>query len=135
MDSAAVVTSLQISALFAGLFALAQIPLTVAVGYRRAKTGIQFGDGGDTVILRRMRAHANFTETVPITLLAMAGAESLGAPDGLLLAGGCSLVLGRTLHYMTLVRSGFGIGRAIGMVLTFGAMAAFGSWSLSRLVG
>lgn len=126
--------SLQVTALFAALFALIQIPLTIAVGYRRAKTGIQFGDGGDVVMLRRMRAHANFTETVPVTLIAMAGPESLGAPEALLVAGGLSLLAGRALHYLTLLRSGFGTGRAIGMVLTFSAMAAFGAWSLSRLV-
>lgn len=125
----------QISAIFVGLFALVQVPLTVAVGYRRAKTGIQFFDGGDTVLLRRMRAHGNFTETVPITLLAMAAAEYCGAPDGLVVAAGAALAGGRALHYATLVRSGFGIGRAIGMAVTLLAMATLGGWLLWRSGG
>ncbi len=119
---------IQISSFFIGLFALAQVPLTVVVGYRRARTGIQFSDGGDTVLLRRMRAHGNFTETVPITLVAMTVAEYCGALSWLLVGTGVSLVVGRALHYATLVRSGFGVGRAIGMVLTLLAMAAPGAW-------
>jgi uncharacterized protein len=126
------VADLQISAFFVGLFALVQVPLTVAVGYRRAKTGIQFFDEGDTVLLRRMRAHGNFTETVPITLLAMAAAEYCGAPRWLLLSTGAVLACGRALHYTTLVRSGFGIGRAIGMALTLLVMASLGAWLLWR---
>jgi uncharacterized membrane protein YecN with MAPEG domain len=121
-----------ISALFAGLFIVVQIPLTVVVGYRRAKTGIQFFDEGDVTLRRRMRAHANFTETVPIVLIAMLVSEQMGAPAWLLLAGGGLLACGRALHYATLVRSGFGIGRAIGMVLTLVPMAGFGAWLLSR---
>jgi hypothetical protein len=60
--------SIPITALFIGVFVLLQIPLTVMVGYRRARTGIQFFDGGDQTLLRRMRAHGNYTETVPIVL-------------------------------------------------------------------
>jgi uncharacterized protein len=122
-----------ISALFIGLFSLIQIPLTVVVGYRRAKTGIQFFDEGDVTLRRRMRAHANFTETVPIVLIAMTASEQAGAPAWLLIVGGGLLLLGRALHYTTLIRSGFGIGRAIGMVLTFIPMAGFGLWLLGRL--
>jgi uncharacterized protein len=123
-----------ISALFIGLFAIVQIPLTVVVGYRRAKTGIQFFDEGDVTLRRRMRAHANFTETVPIVLIAMTASEQSGAPAWLLLAGGSLLAVGRALHYATLVRSGFGIGRAIGMVMTLLSMAGFGAWLLSLFV-
>src|SRR3569832_1007949 len=69
-----------VTAFFIGVFALIQVPLTVMVGYRRAQTGIQCFDGGDQTLLRRMRAHANYTETVPIVLLAMAAAELSALP-------------------------------------------------------
>jgi uncharacterized membrane protein YecN with MAPEG domain len=121
---------LEISPLFAALFALVQVPITVAVGYRRVQTNVHFLDGGDTALLRRMRAHANFTETVPMALIAMAAAEYHSAPSWLLLAGGSALVCGRALHYVTLLRSGFGIGRAVGMVLTLLPILAFGAWAL-----
>lgn len=54
-------------------------PMTVVVGCRRAKTGIRFFDEGGVTLRRRMRAHANFTETVRIVLIAMTVSEQAGA--------------------------------------------------------
>ena len=70
--------TLHLTALFAGLLILIQIALTTMVGVYRGKTGIDFLHGDDDVLLKRMRAHGNFTETVPITLIAMALAELAG---------------------------------------------------------
>jgi hypothetical protein len=123
---------LTIAPFFVGLFAVIQIPITVMVGYRRLQTGVQFLDGGDQTLMRRMRAHGNFTETVPMTLLAMAAAELAGAPDWLLWGGGAVLLAGRSLHLATLVRSGWGNGRAIGMISTFVPMGGFGLFALAR---
>ncbi len=127
--------SIPITALFVGVFVLLQIPLTVMVGYRRARTGIQFFDGGDQTLLRRMRAHGNYTETVPIVLLAMAASELTGAPAWLLWAGGISLLVGRLMHATVLVLKGWGLPRAIGMILTFIPMLGFGVWCMSRTLG
>ena len=126
--------SLPVSSFFACVLALAQVPITVAVGLHRARTGIQFFDGGDVRLLRLMRAHGNFTETVPMALIAMASAEAAGVPRGALLAGGAALVLGRGLHYATILRSGFGNGRAAGMVLTLLPTATLAAWALVRLL-
>lgn len=128
-------TSLPITTIFIGLLAVAQIPLTVMVGYYRLKSNIHFQDGGDAKLLRRMRAHGNFTETVPIVLLAMAAAELSGIPSWLLWLGGASLVIGRLMHATTIVSVGWGPTRALGMVLTFLPMLGFGLWSLLRLIG
>ncbi len=127
-------TLLPVTLMFIGLFSVLQIPITVMVGFRRVQTGIQFFDGGDQALLRRMRAHGNFTETVPITLLAMAAAELAGAPPWLLWSGGAALLAGRSLHLLTLVRSGWGNGRAAGMVLTFLPMGGFGLFALVRML-
>lgn len=124
-----------ITVLFIGLFALLQVPLTVLVGYRRVQTDIQFFDGGDLVLLRRMRAHGNFTETVPIVLLAMAGAEVSGASHWALWAGGVSLLVGRCMHAAILITRGWGLPRAIGMILTFLPMLGFGGWCALRGLG
>ncbi len=125
-------TVIPITTLFIGIFAVLQIPLTVMVGYRRARTGIQFFDGGDQTLLRRMRAHGNYTETVPIVLLAMAAAELSAAPSWFLWVGGASLLLGRLMHAAILVLKGWGLPRAIGMILTFVPMLGFGGWCLLR---
>lgn len=127
--------SIPITAPFIGVFVVLQIPLTVMVGYRRARTGIQFFDGGDQTLLRRMRAHGNYTETVPIVLLAMAASELTGAPAWLLWAGGASLLVGRLMHAAILVLKGWGLPRALGMILTFIPMLGFGIWCLSRTSG
>lgn len=113
------ISTLPVTLVFIAIFALLQIPITIAVGLLRVKTDIHFMDGGNPVLLQRMRAHGNYTETVPISLLAMAAAELAGAPPVLLWTVGGSLLLGRFLHYGTLVTSGFGLGRAIGMIFTF----------------
>lgn len=124
-----------ISIVFIALLALIQAPMTVVVGLYRSKTGILFMDGSDEAMMRRMRAHGNFTETVPITLLAMAAAEYAGAPAALLWAGGLVLLAGRIMHYAAIRQYGGAIGRAIGMTLTLIAMAGFGLYGLLAFTG
>jgi len=130
-----VVSTLPVTVIFIALFAFLQIPATVAVGLRRAQTGIQFLDEGDQVLLKRMRAHGNYTETVPMALLAMAAAELSGAPSLLLWSVGGALLIGRLLHYGTLVTTGFGTGRAIGMLLTMSPLLVFPGYVLLALAG
>jgi uncharacterized membrane protein YecN with MAPEG domain len=124
--------TLTITPFFIGLFAVMQVPITGMVGYRRFQTRVPFFDGGDQTLMRRMRAHGNFTETVPISLLAMAAAELTGAAQWLLWSGGVVLLAGRLMHLATLMRSEWGIGRAIGIILTLISMGGFG---LVALVG
>ena len=116
-----------VTTLFTGLLAVLQVPLTVLVSYLRGRTGIQFLDGGNQTLLRRIRAHGNFVETVPITLLAMACAELSGASSAMLWRGGACLLLGRAIHVWAVLHpKGWGLPRIVAMVLTFYAMAGFG---------
>ncbi|MFK8033142.1 MAG: MAPEG family protein [Hyphomicrobiales bacterium] len=117
---------------FIAILALLQIPMTIAVGLKRLRTDIHFMDGGNEDLMWRMRAHGNFTETVPIALLAMAGAEISGTPTTLIWALGALLVCGRLLHYGTVRRYGWANGRAGGMAMTFLAM---GGAALCILIG
>ncbi len=123
-----------ITALFVASFAIAQIPATFFVGLYRLDKKIYFGDGGDRTMLQRIRAHGNFTETVPVSLLAMAAADYSGAPDMVLWTGGIALAVGRLSHFLTVgLTEGVGPGRAVGMILTFGAMLLFASSALINL--
>lgn len=117
--------TLSVTPLFVALFLVIQVVITNVVGYRRLKTDIHFLDGGDLTLTRRMRAHGNFTETVPITLLGMLTAELTGSPAALLWVGGALLLVGRLWHYGVIVTRGWGNGRALSMVLTFAAMLVF----------
>lgn len=123
-----------ITLLFVGLFALMHVPLTLMVGLRRAQTDIPFLDGGDQTLLRRMRTHGNFTETVPMAMLAMAAAEITGMPAWALWTGGACILAGRLMHAYTLLTKGWGLARANGMILTLLPIAAFGLWTLWRSI-
>lgn len=105
---------LTITLYFIAVLVLIQVPMGLFVGFYRAKTGIMFLDGGDDKLMRRMRAHANYTEYVPITLLALAAAELAGVPPGLLWGAGTVLIAARLIHYAAIIQVGPDIGRAIG---------------------
>ena len=60
-----------VSSLYAVLLALIGVVLTVRVILGRVRTGVQAGDGGDAALGQAIRAHANFTEQVPIALLVL----------------------------------------------------------------
>ena len=123
-----------VTILFVALLTILQVPATFFVGLRRLETKILISDGDDQTLLRRIRAHANFTETVPITLIAMAAADVAGATDAVLCAGGAALLVGRTMHYFTisLTRGDSGF-RAAGMLLTFAAMLTFAGVALAQI--
>ena len=125
---------LNTTGIFVGIFSILHIVLTVMVGYHRARTGIQFFAEGDVTLLRKMRAHGNFTENVPIALLAMAMAEATGAPNWVLLVGGVALLLGRLLHAHVVTHRGWGDGRGYGMILTLFAIGWLGIVALVRSV-
>lgn len=110
---------------FVAIFALIQVVITNLVGAARIKNEVHFYDEGDVALRRNVRAHANFTETVPITLLAMAGAEIAGTSHPILWAGGGCLLIGRSLHYWIIRRHGWGNLRALSMILTFIPMGGF----------
>jgi uncharacterized membrane protein YecN with MAPEG domain len=115
----------EITIIFTAIFALFQMVITMMAGAARIKNEVHFYDGGDIGLRRRVRAHGNFTETVPITLLAMMGAEILGTSSMLIWAGGVALLVGRLWHYYVIRTVGWSNGRAASMMLTFIAMGGF----------
>lgn len=124
-----------VTALVAAILAPLYFLLTLRVIGQRREARVAIGDGGDTSLVRRVRVHANFSETVPYALILMGLAESLNAqPRFLYLAGAC-LVIGRVVHAygVSQAKETFAF-RATGMVLTFTAVAiaalacAFGAY-------
>ena len=66
--------SLNATALYAGSLTLWYLVLGYrVVGLRR--NGISLGDGGDPVMARVIRGHANFAEYVPLALVMLAVLE------------------------------------------------------------
>jgi uncharacterized membrane protein YecN with MAPEG domain len=84
------------------IYALALVPiflvLWIRVSSMRAASGVSFGDGGNPVLLHRMRQHGNFIEWVPIVLILMILAEGMGAPAIYPHLSGVLLVIGRLAH-------------------------------------
>ncbi|MEM8730388.1 MAG: MAPEG family protein [Pseudomonadota bacterium] len=112
----------QITLAVTAAFVLMSIPMSIAVGLRRARTGIQLLHGEDEDLLRLMRAHGNFIEYVPLALLALARAEVAGASPWLVAGCGCLLLLARVIHFFGLRATADSIGRPIGAGLTIAAM-------------
>ena len=108
-----------ITLLYAGLLALIFFALSYRVVQARS-SGISLGDGGDLLLLRRIRAHGNFAEYVPLLLLMIALLEFEGLPDYAIHGLGLALVLARSLHgYALAFTESFQFGRFWGTALTF----------------
>jgi uncharacterized membrane protein YecN with MAPEG domain len=92
------------------------------IGRRRAARAA-LGDGGDADLARRIRAHANFAEYVPLVLVLMMLAELGGAPIWMAHTAGACLLAGRVAHAVTISRLDEDIRmRVVAMVLTFTAL-------------
>ena len=112
--------------LFAGACALLQCVLTALVVVQRVRSKVDFLDGGDPILLRRVRAHGNFTETAPMALLLMLLLELSGVAWVWLVMLGTALLLGRLLHAAGLLGWGGHRARILGMSLTLAALSLGG---------
>lgn len=125
-----------ITLLFASLHVLLMLGLALPIARHRHARRIGLGDGGDTLLARRIRVHGNFIEHAPFALLMLALLESCGLAPMWLWGFGSVLLIGRMLHAFGLSRSGgYSVGRFTGTLLTwltFLAMALAGLWLALR---
>src|SRR5262245_60298774 len=87
-----------VTALLTGFFALMMVGLSVPVSLRRRETGVAYGDGGDGILQRRIRAHGNFIEYAPLALIALAMVEIVGAPAAIIWGLAAAMLFSRVLH-------------------------------------
>lgn len=114
---------MKITALYAGLLALLFVGLSVQVIRQRLARMVSLGDGGDAELSRRVRVHGNFAEYVPLALILIALAETLGAPALLLHALGLATLAGRASHAWGLSpANSMQALRTVGMILTFATL-------------
>lgn len=129
-------SALPIASLYAGLLALLLVLLTIRVVAARRGAQVAIGDGGDKVLQRRIRAHANFAEYVPIALILLALAEAGGAWWWLLHAIGAALLAGRIIHAANISSLAERIPlRVAGMSLTLTAISAGAVVNLLLVLG
>ena len=120
-----------ITEFYAGLLAILFFALSLRVVAVRGR--VSLGDGGEIVVLRRMRGHANFAEYVPLILLMMAFLEYHHLATWQLHLMGATLVIARLLHGIALsfTKKWF-LGRFLGSVLTFVLLVSCAIASLSQ---
>ena len=115
----------------AGLLGLVFMVLTFRVVSRRVSGKIMLGDGGDAQMLERIRAHANFSEHVPFTLVLMAGIELARGHGSLWLWGaGGLLVIARIAHAIGMGRPSPNPFRAFGALASWALILALSIWAL-----
>ena len=97
--------------------------LTFRVIFHRRAESIVLGDGGDKIILKKIRGHANASEQIPIALILLGLVEYLqGSLYALIIA--TILVVGRLLHAAYFSFDGLTWRlRLFGMLLTMIAQA------------
>ena len=103
---------------YTGLLALFFFVLSMRVVAVRGR--VSLGDGGDPVVLRRMRGQANFAEYVPLIILMMAFLELRHVGSLWLHTIGFTLLVARLLHGVALsFTKQWWFGRFFGTLLTF----------------
>lgn len=105
---------------YAAAFGLLYVGLSVRTLKLRRHLKIAVGDGGDLRMLRAMRAHANFSEYVPLGLILIYFRELQGAGPAWI-HGLCGVLLaGRIAHAIGVSRVREDVRlRVAGMGLTF----------------
>ena len=114
------------------LLGLLFLLLSFWVPKRRAQFRVMIGEGEAPEMLAAIRAHGNFAEYVPLTLLLMALCELAGVGALWLHLGGVLLLVGRILHAI-----GIQIPRAPNMPRLFGTLffwLSLGIFSVLALV-
>ena len=110
---------LQTTLSLAAAAAIINIWLATRCGRLRASEKIMHGDGGSAPLMRRMRAHSNFTEYTPIALILIAAIELTGKGGSWLAIVGAVYMAGRVLHALGMDSPDVSKLRMIGISSTF----------------
>ncbi|GGI67523.1 glutathione S-transferase [Polymorphobacter multimanifer] len=120
----------------AGLCGLIFMWLSIRVVAVRRSAKVSLGDGGDLLLLGRIRAHANFAEYVPIILLLMLAIElSLKATPPKLMVLALALPVVRIAHAFGLAKDGANPLRVVGALGTWILLAGLSVWALIVAAG
>jgi uncharacterized protein len=87
-----------ITPLYGAILGILFLVLSTRTLRLRRKLGIAVGDSGNIEMLRAMRAHANFAEYTPLTLLMIFFVEQVHGQGLFIHLLASALVVGRCLH-------------------------------------
>jgi uncharacterized membrane protein YecN with MAPEG domain len=97
---------MRITGLYVALALVLVVVLSVRVVMRRMTTHIGLGDGDDKELRKRIRAHGNAVEYLPLGLLALLLLDLDGTSPMLLHACGSVFIFARVVHAFGLSRTG-----------------------------
>jgi uncharacterized protein len=109
----------------ASALALLYVVLLLRIVRVRLKDRVSLGDGGNAELLKRIRAHGNFAEYVPLLLILMGLIELAGTSTQLLAIAGVGAVIFRICHAIGMHRQAPNPFRFIGTVGTFTTIIVF----------
>ena len=116
------------------VFVLMLTVLSVTVSLRRAKLNVLSGDGDDTTLRYRIRAHGNFIENAPFCIFLVLAIEAILATSGLIWIVAAILIASRILHAIgTLTRTTKLIPPA--MMMQHATFVICGVWLLIQSLG
>lgn len=119
---------LPISLTAAAVAALINIWLAIRVGQVRGSEKVSVGDGGNEKVIRRMRAHANFTEFTPFALILIALIELATGSSMLLWIAMALYMVARIIHAFGM--DGWKPGRPIGIMVTMLTLVVLGGYAI-----
>ena len=122
---------LPITLTIAAAAAILHIWLSLRVSRLRRPLKIGFGDGGNETLLRRMRAHGNYAENMPIFLILLALLELAGGDRMILWAAAIAFILARLLHAFGMDRPGANWMRVSGISLSWLVLLGLGAYAIS----
>jgi uncharacterized membrane protein YecN with MAPEG domain len=120
-----------VTAFAAGVLGLLFLILSYRVVQVRQSAKVELGDGGDTLLLARIRAHANFAEYVPICLILIGVVEISYDEAPVALWGiALALIVVRIAHALGMAKRGANAARIIGITGTWAVMLALSLWAI-----
>jgi hypothetical protein len=122
---------LPITLTIAAAAALLNVWLTIRVGRVRMSQKVMVGDGGNPLVLGRMRAHANFIENTPLVLILLGLIELAKGSQTWLWLVAIFYILARISHAFGMDRPAPNKLRMIGALVTMAVTIGLAGYALS----
>jgi uncharacterized membrane protein YecN with MAPEG domain len=123
--------TMPITLTIAGAAALLNIWLGFRVSQMRRLHKVLIGDGGNSLVAARMRAHANFIEYTPFFLILLALIEMARGSELWLWGVAILYILGRLLHPFGMERPGRMWMRSAGVATTWLILLGLGAYAIA----
>lgn len=128
-------TLLPVTLAAAAAAAILNIWLMVRVGAVRNAEKVSIGDDGNENVIRRMRAHANFTENAPFVLILIGAIELTGKGDPWLAYVAGLFMLARVAHGFGMDGGALMAGRMIGTLVSMLTLLGLGIAAVLIVLG